>query len=77
MGTKNLDRLTNLREQVEFALDTIDSERTVEVPVRSLMFVYKLVEQLNSFFHQPLHYPNIKDVHRFLDGPDGGYRLIA
>lgn len=63
------------KDRVEFALESVPAERTVEVSLRSIMFVFKLFEQLNSFFHQPLHYPDLESVRRFFAGPDGAYQL--
>ncbi|NQV27002.1 MAG: hypothetical protein HQ518_21845 [Rhodopirellula sp.] len=68
---------TTVEEQIEYGLDTIDMERTVEVRLRDLMYVHQTMAELNRFFHQPLHYPDLEEVKRFIGTVDGGaYRAI-
>ena len=69
---------TNVEEQIEYGLDTIDEKRTVEVNLRDLVYVYETLQELNRFFHQPAHYPELADVERFLGNLEdgGGFRAI-
>lgn len=66
----------SLKTRAERAIESIAADQTVEVSLRSLMFVFMVFEELNSFFHQPLHYPDLESALRFLVGPDGAYRLM-
>ena len=59
-------QFTSIEEQVEYGLDTVAEERTVEVPLRDLLYVYQTLGELVRFFHQPLHYPDLEAVQRFL-----------
>jgi hypothetical protein len=63
---------TSAEEQVEFAVNQIDPERQVELPLRDLMYVYATVGELIRFFHQPLHYQSLNDVEDFIGDKDNG-----
>jgi hypothetical protein len=67
------------REIVEFGLEAISPDRTVTVPLRDLLFVHQTLEELNRFFHQPLHYPDMQAVRSFLGsrGDGGAYDVLA
>ncbi|MCP4157649.1 MAG: hypothetical protein GY757_58610 [bacterium] len=69
---------TTTDEQVEYGLDTIDPERTVEVSLRDMVYIYKTLGELNRFFHQPKHSCNWHAVKKFIgDKKQGAYRLIS
>src|SRR5882724_5590152 len=74
-----IDRPPSIREIVEFGLDRIPLTRTVTVPVQELVRLFKIFGELNAFFHQPMHYPDVAAVAAFLGTrEDGGaYGLIA
>lgn len=72
-----MSKYTSVEDQVRYGLDSIDPARTVEVSLRDLVFVYKTIGELQRFFHQPLHYPSMIQVDRFLGNRDhGAYHLI-
>lgn len=60
------------KERVEYGLDTIPPDRMVTVPLRDLMYVHQTLAEFVQFFHQPLHYPNLAAVERFLGTGDSG-----
>lgn len=63
--TKNLTKLTY------FGIDeNIPAGETVEVNLRDLLKVHATLQELNRFFHQPLHYDSLEDVEEYL----GTYR---
>ena len=67
-----------INEQIQFGLDTIDSELTVEIKLKDFMLIYKTFEELNRFFHQPLHYPTIDVLQTFLGNKEiGAYSIIS
>ncbi len=69
---------TSVEEQVTYGLDSIDPERKIEVSLRDLMFVYKTLGELISFFHQPLHYPDLQSVEKFLSvSEEGAFHLLS
>lgn len=47
-------------------------ERTVEVPLEEVMRLYRTLENLQQFFHQPIHFPDIHAVREFLGDVNGG-----
>jgi hypothetical protein len=62
-----------IRELVEYGLDTAAQGRTVQVPLRDLLFVNQVLGELVRFFHQPAHYPDLEGLRAFLGGRgDGG-----
>lgn len=69
----------SIREIVEFGLERIQLERTTRVPVRELVRLFKIFGELNAFFHQPMHFPDVSAVASFLGSrADGGaYGLIS
>lgn len=71
------EKYTSVEEQVEFGLDSIDVDRKVEMSLRDLMFVFKSLQEFVSFFHQPMHYPTLEHVEKFLgDRNSGGVLLL-
>jgi hypothetical protein len=46
--------------------------RTVEVSLDEVLRVFHTLENLQQFFHQPLHYPDIREVREFLGNANGG-----
>ena len=60
------------KQRVEYGLDTIPSDRMVTVPLRDLMFVHQTLAEFVQFFHQPLHYPSLAAVERFLGTRNSG-----
>ena len=68
---------TSAENRVNFGLDKIDKNRTVEVNLRDLIFAFKTFEELIRFFHQPRHYQTLKNVEEFIGNKnEGTYRLI-
>jgi hypothetical protein len=69
----------SVREVVEYGLERISPDRSVSVPVRELVRLFKVFGELNAFFHQPRHYPSLDAVHAFLGSrTDGGaYQTIS
>jgi hypothetical protein len=71
-------RYTRVEEQVEYGLNEITKERTVEVPLRDLLFVHQTLGLFLNFFHQPAHYPDLEAVHHFLGNSEAGaVRLLS
>lgn len=71
-------KYTSVEEQIAYGLETIEEDRTINVNLRDLMYVHQTLQELNRFFHQPLHYPTADDLMTYLGSmTDGGaYRAI-
>ena len=71
--------LPTIRELVEYGLANASEARTVQVPLRDLLFVNQVLGELVRFFHQPAHYPNLTAVENFLgtQGVGGAYEVMA
>ena len=63
---------TSVEEQVEYGLDSVPEERTVEMSMRDLLFVSQTLGLFVNFFHQEQHYPNVEAVRRFLGNREAG-----
>jgi hypothetical protein len=67
----------DIEEQVLFGLETIPEERTVEIPLRDLMYIHKTFEELLRFFRQRFHYPDLEAVEDFIGNLDrGAFKVI-
>jgi len=68
---------TSVEDQVLYGLESIDKDRKVEISLRDFVFIVKTIEELNRFFHQPMHYSSLEDVVKYLGNVDSGaYSLI-
>ena len=65
-------RYTSVEEQIEFGLDSVDADRTVEIPLRDLLYVFQTLGEYIRFFHNPSHYPNLEAVEEFLGNQESG-----
>ncbi len=65
-------RYTSIEEQIEFGLDSVDADRTVEVPLRDLLYVYQTLGEYIRFFHNSSHYPSLEAVQKFLGNRSAG-----
>jgi len=78
MNAKKYTR--NIVEYATYGIDDhIESDETVEVSLRDLLFVSATLTELIRFFHNIDHYPTIEDVHNYLGGrgANGAYDLIS
>ena len=51
--------------------------RTVEISLDEVKRLFLLLEELNAFFHQPMHYPDVEAVKTFLGNQErGAYKDI-
>lgn len=63
---------------VDYGLDTIDPKAKIEVNLKDLLYIYKSIEELNRFFHQPMHYETLEMMQKYLgDHNQGAYSLIT
>lgn len=67
-----MNETPSIKEIVEFGLDSIPAERTVEVQLRSLVYINQVLSELNRFFHQPMNYQNLEALKQFLGTKDNG-----
>ena len=67
------------KQRIEFGLDTIPEDRTVEVPLRELMRIHETLNELVGFFHHPENFPDIGTMIRFMgnDEYDGAFQEIS
>ena len=67
-------KYTTIEKLVVYGLETINPNETVEIKLKDLILIFKFFEEYNRFFHLRMHYPNVEDVHKFME--KGGYLLI-
>lgn len=70
-------RSKEINEQVEYGLEKIENDQSVNIKLRDLLYIYKTVEEFRRFFHQRNHYPILNDVHTYLGNIEtGGYSIL-
>lgn len=73
-----MSKRSNLEEQINRQLVSIDPNKKIEVSLRDLLFTYQVIGLFVNFFHQPDHYPTLKAVQEFLgDDRAGEYQLLS
>ena len=72
-----MSNYTTFEEQVNYGLEQIDSERTVEMKLKDIVFLHQMVGEMIDFFQQPRHYPDVDDVHQLMgDNDQGALRMM-
>lgn len=46
--------------------ENIDSDETVEVSLRDLVFVKQTLQEFVQYFHNPSHFSTIEDIHEYI-----------
>ena len=69
--------MSDVEKNVEFGLDNIDPERTIEVPLRDALYAFKVLGEFIAFFHQPDNWRSIDEVRRFIgDREEGALHVL-
>lgn len=69
---------TDVESQVEYGLEKINPNRKIEVSLKDFLYLHNTISEFIRFFHQPMHYKNLKDVEKFLGNKDrGGFHLLS
>lgn len=63
---------TSVEEQVEYGLDSINENRTVDVSARDLVYIHNTIGEMVRFFHNPDHYPSVAAVQKFMGSRNAG-----
>ena len=67
-----------VHDQILFGLSDVDPKRTVTMPLKDLLYVHQAIGEWIRFFHQPLHFPNLEAVERFVGSlEDEGLGALA
>jgi hypothetical protein len=69
---RNSIKMITIEELVNYGLENIDTNENVSVPLRDLVFLYKTIEELVRFFHNPMHYPSLEEVKQYFGDKDEG-----
>ena len=64
--------MATAEQNVEHGLDTIEPNRTVQLPLRDALYAFKAIGEFVRFFHQPNHWRTLEDVARFIGNRDEG-----
>lgn len=67
-----MKKVGKIKEIVEYGLNTIDENRTVEINLKDIVYVHRVLEEYMRFFHNSNHYPKLKDVTAFLGNNNSG-----
>lgn len=68
----------NQVEIVEYDLEKIDENATVNVNLQDLVYVYRTLQEYLRFFHQPMHYSKSSDIEQFLGSisEPAGFKIL-
>lgn len=74
-----MKKFATIKELVECDLNTIDQNKVVEVNLKDLVYVHRVLEEYMRFFHNGNHYPKIDDVISFLGikDSDGAFEVLS
>jgi hypothetical protein len=62
--------------EIEKDLDSISETETIEVNLKQLLLVYKGIEDWRRFFHNPMYYPTIEDIEKYLGNRKRGMYAV-
>jgi len=72
------EKTEDANDIIEYGLDSIDPNEKIEINLKDFIHIYKTFEEFNRFFHQPLHYPELKNVEEYLGNKErGAYSIIS
>jgi hypothetical protein len=66
------EKSQEINEQIQYGLKNIDSEREVNLSLKDFLYTYKAIEEFRRFFHQPMHYPTLVELNKFLGNSESG-----
>lgn len=73
-----MEKFTEIESQVEYGLEKIAPNRKIEVSLKDFLYLQKTIDEFVRFFHQPMHYQDLKDVEKFLGNTDkGAFHLLS
>ena len=73
-----MEKYTDIESQVEYGLEKIDPNRTIEVSLKDFLYMHNTIAELIRFFHQPMHYETLEDVEKFLGNKNkGAFHLLS
>ncbi len=74
-----MKKSATIKEIVECGLDTIDQNKTVEVSLKDLVYVHRVLEEYMRFFHNHDHYSKLNEVVSFLGAKnaDGALEVLS
>ncbi|MDR6803128.1 hypothetical protein J2Y45_000398 [Dyadobacter sp. BE34] len=63
-------------KEIEKLLSPISDAETIEVNLKQLLLVYRAIEDWRGFFHNPMHYPTVEDVSKYLGNRRSGMYAV-
>lgn len=63
-------------KEIEKLLSPISDTETIEVNLKQLLLVYRAIEDWRGFFHNPMHYPTVEDVSKYLGNKRSGMYAV-
>lgn len=68
--------IATIKEIVQFGIEELEDKK-MEISLKDFAYIYKTIEELRRFFHNRDHYQNLEDVHKYLSGEDGMYKILS
>lgn len=64
--------MKDIERNVNWGIDRVAPDRRIEIPLTDALYVFKVLGEFVSFFHQPANYPTLDEVEKFLGDVDNG-----
>jgi len=66
----------SIEDIISYGLDTIEDGKSVNLPLKDFLLVYRTIEELRRFFHNKDHYPNLETIHTYVGNKNHGMGVI-
>jgi hypothetical protein len=67
-----MKRYTDIHDQVNYGLEKIDEDTQIQVNLKDMLYVYQTLGELVRYLHQPLHYPTLKSIMKWIGNEERG-----
>jgi hypothetical protein len=65
-------KIATIKQIVECGINTIDQNETLEIKLKDLVYIHRVLEEFMRFFHNNEHYLKLEDVKSFMGNSKSG-----
>lgn len=69
-------KIGSIEDIISYGLDTIEDGKSVNLPLKDFLLVYRTIEELRRFFHNKDHYPDLEIIHKYVGNKNHGMGVI-
>ena len=75
----NDNNIASVKEIVEYNLDKIPKNEMLQISIKDYIYIRRVLEEFNRYFHNLNHYQSIDDIMNFLGNKDSGdaYEILS